>query len=125
MSPILRASSAGARVRQTCSRASDSQADGKGAKPVQALAVDGLEPVHIQEHLWIGGIRRLSPTLVVTRRDVEISSDGVVAVRDDVTARVVGIALYPKMIVPMQHVIMMFIRLTAMTSVRIGQFLEL
>jgi hypothetical protein len=33
--------------------------------------------------------------------------------------------LYPKMIVPMQHVIMMFIRLTAMTSVRIGQFLEL
>src|SRR5450756_1102985 len=57
ISPMLRASSAGARVRQTCSRASDGQVDGEGAKPAEALAVDGLEPVRIQEHLLASRIQ--------------------------------------------------------------------
>src|SRR5450756_166852 len=57
ISPMLRASSAGARVRQTCSRASDGQVDGEGAEPGEALAVDGLEPVRSQEHLLTGGIQ--------------------------------------------------------------------
>src|SRR5450759_415074 len=57
VSPTLYASSAGARARQTCSRASDSQVDGEGEEPVQTLAVDGLEPVRIQEHLLTGGVQ--------------------------------------------------------------------
>src|SRR5450756_988706 len=57
ISPMLRASGAGARVRQTCSRASDSQVDGEGAEPGQTLVVDGLEPVRIQEHLLTSGIQ--------------------------------------------------------------------